>query len=55
METIPTKVLATNFTVQENLVRMTYTVKILHLWNTKMKSYSPKIIAHLSKVKNKIV
>ena len=30
-ETIPTKILATNFTVPANLVRMTYTVQILHL------------------------
>ena len=48
-ETIPTKILATNFTVPANLVRMTYTVQILHLWYTKVKSYLPKINAHLPK------
>ena len=41
-ETIPTKILVTNFTVAANLVIMTYTVQILHLWYIKVKSYLPK-------------
>ena len=51
-ETIPTKILATNFTVPANLVRMTYTVQILHLWYTKVKFYLPKSIAHLPKARS---
>ena len=54
-ETIPTKSWATNFTVPANLVRMTYTVQVLHLWYTKVKSYLPKIIAHLPKARSRIV
>ena len=54
-ETIHTKSLAKNLTVAANLVRMTYTLQILHLWYTKMKPYLPIIIAHLPKVRNRIV
>ena len=54
-ETIPTKILATNFTVPEILVGMTYTVPILHLWYIKVKSNLPKLIAHLPKARSRIV
>ena len=54
-ETIPPKILATNFTIPVNLLRMTYTVQILHLWYTKVNTYSPKLIAHLPKVRNRTV
>ena len=33
---------------------MTYTVQILHLWYTKVKSYLPKLIAHLRVAKKKM-
>ena len=54
-ETIPTKIMATNFTVPANLVRMTYAVQTLHLWYIEVKFYLPKIIGHLPKVRNRIV